>query len=310
VCDDAEEGSTPVMHLPDSLGRPLRFALRVVRSFLANRGVLLAGGVGYNVLLSLIPLFIVSGAVLSLFVDEGRLTATLRAQLVLLAPGQAEAVIGAILPFLRTPELFGVVGFAVLLFFSSLAFRMFEDAIAIIFGAHRAPRRRSIWFSTLVPYAFVALLMLGLLATTVFVALVDGVGDEHVLAEDGTLSEALTPAARALAYLMGFMGLGLTFTALFKVLPVVTIAYRHAVVGGFLSAALWEGVLRLLVWYFERLSLVDTVYGPFASVIVLLLGLEIGAGIVLLGAQVIAELERSRAAGVPWWQEPDAGALR
>lgn len=293
------------MRTPESLARLMHFALRVLRAFVANRGVLLAGGVGYNVLLSLIPLFIVSAMVLSLFVDETRSAATLRAQLVLLAPGQAESVVAAITPFLRTPELVGFIGFAVLLFFSSLAFRMLEDALAIIFGAHRAPRRRSVWFSALVPYAFVALLTVGLLATSVFVALVDGLGDESVLAADGTVNEALTPVARTLAYLLGFVGLGLTFTALFKVLPVVTVAYRHAFVGGFLAAGLWEGVLRLLVWYFERLSLVDTVYGPFASVIVLLLGLEIGAGIVLVAAQVIAELQRSRAAAVPWWRDPD-----
>ena len=33
----------------------LRFAARVLRAFLRNRGVLLAGGVGYNALLSLVP---------------------------------------------------------------------------------------------------------------------------------------------------------------------------------------------------------------------------------------------------------------
>lgn len=287
--------------------RLFRFARRVLAAFMANRGVLLAGGVGYNVLLSLVPLFIVSGMVMTLFVDVEQLRATLLAQLTLLAPGQAEAVVAAITPLLRSPDLVGFIGFGVLLFFSSLAFRMLEDAIAIIFGVHRAPRRRSVWFSALVPYAFVAVLTLGLLATTVFVALVNGLGDEPVIVDGIGLDQALTPAARGLAYLLGFLGLGMMFTALFKVMPIVPIAARHAVVGGFVSAALWEGVLRVLVWYFERLSIVDTVYGSFASVVVLLLGLEVGAGIVLLGAQVIAELEHNRALGKPWWADPETG---
>jgi len=47
-----------------------------------------------------------------------------------------------------------------------------------------------------------------------------------------------------------------------------------------------------LVWYFSTLSLVNVIYGTFATVIIILLTLEAGAIILLLGAQVIAEYER------------------
>ena len=38
----------------------LRFSRRVVRSFLHNHGILLAGGVGYNALLSMVPFFAIT----------------------------------------------------------------------------------------------------------------------------------------------------------------------------------------------------------------------------------------------------------
>ena len=285
-----------------TLRRSWGFGGRVVADFMANRGILLAGGVGYNVLLSIIPLFIVCGVVLSAVVDEQELLATLRAQLELLAPGHTEMVVDAITPFLESRDLIGTVGFLVLLFFSSLAFRMLEDAIAIIFHVRDDPRRRSPWFSALVPYVFVLVLGAGLLMLTLLVALVNSLGD-HALAVQG---REVTPSAAAavLAYVLGFVGLGLLFTAMYKVLPVVHIAPRRALVGGFVAAALWELVLRVLVYYFANISMVDTVYGPFATVIVILLGLEVGAAILLLGAQVIAELERSAAAGLPWYEAP------
>jgi uncharacterized BrkB/YihY/UPF0761 family membrane protein len=47
----------------------------------------------------------------------------------------------------------------------------------------------------------------------------------------------------------------------------------------------------VLVWYFATLSQVGVVYGSLTTSIVLLLGLEIGATLLLLGAQVIAEYE-------------------
>ena len=73
-----------------------------------------------------------------------------------------------------------------------------------------------------------------------------------------------------------------------------------------MAAVLWEGARRSLLWYFANLSLVNVVYGSFATVIIVLLGMELAAGIVLLGAQVIAELEASERAGVPWHVDPRA----
>ncbi len=284
------------------LGRIWRFSRRVLANFIANRGVLLAGGVGYNVLLSIIPLFAVCAVVLSTLVEEQQLADTIRLWLELLAAGHTELVLDAVRPFLEGRQLIGTVGFLVLLFFSSLAFRMLEDAIAVIFHVRDDPRGRSRWFSALLPFAYVLVLGSALLLVTALVALVDGLGDRsfQLLGLHITASGIST----IMVYALGFLGLGLLFTSIYKVLPVVHIALRRALVGGFVAAALWEGALRVMSYYFVHLSLVQTVYGPFATVVVILLGLEVASVILLLGAQVIAELERSAAAGVPWHQPP------
>jgi hypothetical protein len=72
--------------------------------------------------------------------------------------------------------------------------------------------------------------------------------------------------------------------------------------GEYLSRALvWRPLLtaveaisyqRVLAWYFESVSLVNVVYGSIGAVVVVLLLMEIGALVILLGAQVIAEYER------------------
>ena len=58
------------------------------------------------------------------------------------------------------------------------------------------------------------------------------------------------------------------------------------------AAVLWEITRHLLVWYFSRLSQVNVVYGSLTTAIVVLLSLEIAAGLLLFGAQVISEYER------------------
>jgi len=62
--------------------------------------------------------------------------------------------------------------------------------------------------------------------------------------------------------------------------------------GGVIATVLWEITRHVLVWYFGTLSQVNIVYGSLTTSIVVLLSFEIGATLLLLGAQVIAEYER------------------
>jgi uncharacterized BrkB/YihY/UPF0761 family membrane protein len=47
----------------------------------------------------------------------------------------------------------------------------------------------------------------------------------------------------------------------------------------------------VLVWYYSVLSMVNLIYGSFATAVVALFSIEAVALILLFGAQVIAELE-------------------
>ena len=94
-------------------------------------------------------------------------------------------------------------------------------------------------------------------------------------------------------YLVGIAGLILLLTSLYLVMPVGPITVRHALLGGVTAAFLWEITRNILVWYFAKLSLVNIIYGSFATAVVILLSIEIASIILLLGAQVIAEFERA-----------------
>jgi uncharacterized BrkB/YihY/UPF0761 family membrane protein len=120
-----------------------RFGLDVLRSFRANQGVLLAGAVAYYTLLSLIPVLILMLIGLAQFIDESRLLQTVGEYLEFLIPGQAIAIVGQLQTVLAHRELVGGVLLLTMLFFSSLAFTVLENAMAVIFhhrlGSHRRP---------------------------------------------------------------------------------------------------------------------------------------------------------------------------
>lgn len=141
-----------------------RFLWRVLAAFLRNRGLLLAGGVGYNILLSIVPLFALLTVLLTQVFNEALLLEVIGVQVQHLAPTHAEVLLDAVRALLDSRDMIGLFGIVVLLVFSSFVFRMLEDALAIIFHAPEVPQKRSLWVSVLLPYLFMLVLGAGLLA--------------------------------------------------------------------------------------------------------------------------------------------------
>ncbi|MFD2189779.1 YihY/virulence factor BrkB family protein [Pistricoccus aurantiacus] len=288
------------------VSRLLRFCWRVIGRFFANRGILLAGGVGYNVLLSIVPLFAVLSVTLTHIVAEDRMLEIIDFQARHLAPSHADVIQEAVRALLDSPEKTGLLGILVLFVFSSFAFRMLEDSFAIIFRRLEIPKKRRMWISVLLPYAFIMVLGSGLLGLTVLVSTIDALDTllDLIFASHFPFANIST----WLLSLFSFIGLFLLFSAIYKVLPVAKISMNRALIGGFVAALLWEGVRLILVGYFANISFVNAVYGSLATIIIVLLSLEIGAVILLLGAQVIAELEYNDNHGLPWYAKPTATA--
>ena len=279
---------------------------RLAADFRQNQGLLLAGAVAYYTLLSLVPLFALLLVALSHLVDQERLIHTVAIDLEFLVPGQAPEITAQVATFLRHRNAIGGIGIAALLFFSAMAFSILENAMAMIFH-HRVPvKRRHPALSAVIPYLFVMALGAGLLLVTLITGGLEAVGQSslHVLGQAWSLARL----SRTLLHLLGMTGSALMLTALYMVLPVQRVTFRRALIGAVAATALWEIVRHVLVWYFQKLSLVNLVYGSLATTIIVLLTLETAALVLLFGAQLIAELER-RADPEPTPREPFSAGL-
>ena len=133
------------------LGRLFRFLRRILGNFRRNNGLLLAGALGYNALLSMVPLIALILVVLSTVFDEQQLMTTLAAQAQTILPGRAEDLTTAFEAFLDQKQVVGTVGLGAMLIFSSLAFRMLEDAMATVFRRDRPTDHRRWWVSAVLP---------------------------------------------------------------------------------------------------------------------------------------------------------------
>src|SRR5437773_931810 len=98
----------------------LSFSRRVLSDFRANQGLLLAGAVAYNALLSLVPIVILLLVALAHVIDRQRLLDAVTININLLVPGQAGTITAQVEAFLANRKVIGVVGVGGLLFFSAM----------------------------------------------------------------------------------------------------------------------------------------------------------------------------------------------
>jgi len=270
--------------------RPGRFLLRAISGFRRNQGLLLSGAVAYYTLLSIVPLLGLLLIGLSHIMEQDALLDAVRANLVLLLPSQADALTHEFEAFLAHRQIVGGVGILVLLFFSSMAFTVLENAMCVIFFHRVTLHRRHFVVSALIPYAFMFFLAIGLLLVTVISGWLQTLEREQIEMLGRTWS--LVGVSGMVLYGLGVVGLMLMLTALYLVMPLGRIEIMHAVAGGVTAAVLWEIARHVLVWYFSTLSFVNVIYGSLATAVVALLTFEVAAVILLFGAQVIAEFER------------------
>jgi YihY family inner membrane protein len=273
-----------------ALRHPGSFALAVLKQFRANQGLLLAGAVAYYALLSLVPLVILVVLALTRVFDEAQVISIVGASLEFVVPGKSEALVGELRNFLAHRDAVGPLLLMMMLFFSSLAFTVLENAMQVIFFHRVRVRRRHALMSAVMPYFFILSLAVGLLIVTIVAGALQQLGTRTIVILGRP--QLLDFLSSELLYLLGVAGEILLLTAVYLVMPVGRLSFRHALIGGTVAALLWEVTRHLLAWYYATMSQIQLVYGSLTTAIVVLLSVEIGAIVLLLGAQVIAEYER------------------
>jgi membrane protein len=272
------------------LKNPVTFSLQVLKAFQANQGLLLAGAVAYYALLSIVPLLILMVIALSNIIDQDVLLATLRKALEYLVPGEGSAVVEELKTLINHREMIGWILFITMLFFSSLGFKVLENAISVIFLHRLQQRKRHLLVSLLLPFIYNAFIGAALFVGTFIMVYLMALGDENLVLFGHSWS--LNGFSRLLINIVGIMGEILLISAIYYFMPVGRLTVKHALIGGATAGLLWELIRHALGWYLGTMSQVSVVYGSLTTAIIVLLSFEMGATLLLLGAQVIAEYER------------------
>ena len=257
------------------LKRIRQFAVAVWKEFQECQLLMVASGLAYTTLLSLIPLCAVSFAIFQAFGGLDRLYATLEPFLLQnLTEGSGEVALTTLRKFIGNVHAgaVGVTGFLGLLFTSISLLFSIDKAINRIW---KAPETRSFFYRLATYWFFITL---GPMALAVAI---------------GVITSKEMPLARIFPGKFGLIFLSTTvFFWIYKFIPNRKVHWRPALISAGSTAVIWSFATVAYQFYTKRLVSYDKIYGSLGAIPILLLWIYLIWVIILTGVVVTAVLQR------------------
>ncbi len=276
---------------------------RTVREFQIDNLKDWAAALTYYGVLSIFPALVV---LISLIDLAGRSTIqTLLDNLGQVAPGSVNQILeGAISSLQQTRGSAGVlalVSLAAALWSASNYIAAFMRASNAIYDV---PEGRPVWKTLPIRIAVTVLVMVLLAASAVAVVATGGLADR--LGRLLGLGSAVVTIWDLVKWPVLLLVVSFLFALLYWASPNAKQGFRWVTPGGILAVVVWVAASVAFAIYVANFGSYNKTYGSLASVIIFLVWLWLSNTAILLGAELNAELERSRAiaAGHPPDEEP------
>jgi membrane protein len=257
----------------------LRF---VLRRWSEDRCPQIAGSLTYTTLLALVPMFAIAVAMLSSLPFFEDVMVQIKVFLLLnLLPEIAFTIITVYMEqFARNAARLTTVGIGALFVMAiALMFTIDRSLNAIWRVAHSRPYWISALGYTLLLITAPVLIGISMSLTTYLVTLSSRAAG--VPPEAGSVLIRAVPAALS----------AIAFFLVFRIVPHRDVPWRHALVGGAVSALLFEIAKELFAAYVRYAPAYHLIYGTFALVPIFLIWVYLSWLVVLFGAELTASLE-------------------
>ena len=245
-------------------------------------GMDLAGSLAYFTVLSFFPLVTLVIMVFAIFTDPVGMREKLTGMIVQYFPASSELLQEAVNHLLGGSLAVGLIALAGIVLGASGLFNAANRSVNRVFGIQTRKRVGTMIMQVGVGTIVAVLFMLSVGLTALFQlaisfgeAMVESVGGTStgLVLFSGVISAAL-PAGLT----------GIVFIVVYYHLPNTRVEWRDAAFGGIIALILFEAAKHLFFWFTNIASQRGAVYGPVASVVVLLMWAFIAGMIFLYGA--------------------------
>jgi membrane protein len=259
-----------------------------LHTFYKDNCSLMAAGISFYALLSVIPLFLVFLSVAGFILHSSE--QALAAVIVLLMktfPSSTTAVFKLLSHLIQRKAVFGLIGLAGLMWGASRIFSAVENAMNVVW---KVKKGRAYWHSKFLSLLLVpisVLIMLSSIALTAFYTVARHLSIPLIRLK---LSEA-TFASRLFAILFPLILGFILFFLIYKIIPNRKVDAKAALIGAICSSLMWEGAKFLFDIYIKNYAHFERIYGSLGTPVVMLIWIYYSAFIVLIGAEIGSNYE-------------------
>ena len=256
--------------------------IRSARLLLSAGGIDLAASLAYFTILSLLPLIALAIMAVAIFGDPEAVSARLTAMLIYYFPASHELIREAVENLLNGSLALGVVALAGMIVGANGLFMAANRAVNRVFGIE-SRRVVQVTFAQAAIATLVAILFLLSLGLTALLQVVVSFG-EGIVEATGGVSTASVVLLGVVSTVVPIVLTAAVFAVVYQRLPNVHVEWRDATFGAMVAIVLFEIGKHIFFWFMGLSSQRNAVYGPAASVVVLMMWGYIAGLIFLYGA--------------------------
>jgi len=283
------------MRLRDlSFGDWKAIVVRACKRFMANNGTMLASALAYSSFFAIPSVLLVATGLFTLIAGPQAITSLIQ-HLHGVIPGQAASLLGGSLhradAHPGTSLVLTIAGFVLAVWAVTGAMNAYMLAVNIAYGRKD---RRSFVKKRIVAVEMAAV-MGGAFALVAVLTIFGPVVEHSIASRIGAVGGVLNVAWWILQWPIVLAGLLVAFATLLYLGPdVEQPKWEFLTPGSLVAAVLWIAASGLFAVYTATFASYDKTWGALSAVIVMLTWLWISGMALLLGAEINAEVERSR----------------
>ena len=257
-----------------------------LRKFHDDNGFFLSSGIGFNVLINLIPFIMLLLALVGTYLyNDQEVLHHIRAYLRDVAPALDPKVMESLMDVIQNRQIVGILGFVGLLWISTWVFGSLRIVLNIVFRVEKSPG--------MLQGIGVDLLMVLLVGILLLVSMILSSAITFLQGYQGRILVAIGPTIQwILKYLLPFFLTYCTFVLIYKIIPNKRVHFTSALQAAFFASLLWELAKHLFGWYVVHLAAYSIFYGSFSTLVIFVLWVYYSAAILVVAAEFAYFLEK------------------
>ena len=259
-----------------------------LRKFHDDNGFFLSSGIGFNVLINLIPFIMLLLALVGTYLyNDQEVLHHIRAYLRDVAPALDPKVMESLMDVIQNRQIVGLLGFVGLLWISTWVFGSLRIVLNIVFRVEKSPG--------MLQRIGVDLLMVLLVGILLLVSMILSSAITFLQVYQGRILVAIGPTIQwILKYLLPFFLTYCMFVLIYKIIPNKKVHFTSALQAALFTSLLWELAKHLFTWYVAHLAQYSIFYGSLSTLVIFILWVYYSSTILVLGGEFAYFLEEDR----------------